>query len=98
MRIRLAFGALMAAATFLSAGRGFAQEHLITPEMVQQRLVDATTQRKSDLATVKIVFSSPEAVRAAGVLGVDLRSVQSRLGTLNDAELHELATRAAALD
>jgi hypothetical protein len=98
MRIRLAFGALLAAATLLSADRGFAQEHLITPELVEQRLVDAATQRDSDLAAVRIAFSSPEAVRAAGRLGVDLASVQSGLGTLNDAELHELATRAAALD
>jgi len=98
MRIRLAFGALLAAATLLSANRGLAQDHVITPELVQQRLVDAATQRDSDLATVRIAFSSPEAARAAGVLGVDLASVQSGLATLDDAELHELATRAAALD
>ncbi len=29
---------------------------------------------------------------------MDLASVQSRLGTLDDGELHELAARAAALD
>ena len=98
MRIRLACGALLAAATLLSADLGFAQEHLITPELVQQRLVDAATQRDRDLSTVTNAFSSPEAARAAGVLRVDLASVQSRLGTLNDGELHELATRAAALD
>ena len=98
MSIRLAFGALLAAAALLSADRGFAQEHVITPELVQQRLVDAATQRDSDLAAVRIALSSPGAARAAGVLGVDLASVQSRLGTLNDGELHELAARAAALD
>jgi hypothetical protein len=98
MRIRLAFGALLAAATLLSADRGLAQDHVIAPELVQQRMVDAATQRNCDLATVRTAFSSPEAARAAGVLGVDLASVQSGLGTLNDAELHELATRAAALD
>jgi hypothetical protein len=98
MRIRPAFGALLAAATLLSADRGLAQDHVITPELVQQRLVDAATQRDRDLAAVRIAFSSPEAARAAGVLGVDLASVQSGLGTLSDAELHELATRASALD
>jgi hypothetical protein len=98
MRIKLAFGALLAAATLVSADRGFAQEHVIAPELVQQRMVDAAAQRDTDLATVRLAFSSPEAVRAAGALRVDLASVQSRLGTLNDGELHELATRAAALD
>jgi hypothetical protein len=98
MRIKLALGALLAAVTLLSADRGIAQEHLATPDLAQQRLVDAAAQREGDLATVRTAFSSPEAARAAGVLGVDLASVQSRLGTLNDGELHELATRAAALD
>jgi hypothetical protein len=98
MRIRLAFGALLAAATLLSADLGFAQEHLVRPDLVQQRLLDAASQRDRDLATVQAAFSSPEAARAAGVLGVSLVSVQSRLDALDDAELHELATRAAALD
>jgi hypothetical protein len=98
MRIKLAFGALLAAATLVSADRGFAQEHMIAPELVQQRLVDAAMQRDTDLGTVRLALSSPEAVRAAGVLRVDLASVDSRLGTLSDGELHELATRAAALD
>jgi hypothetical protein len=98
MRIRLAFGALLAAATLLFADLGFAQEHLVRPDLVQQRLLDAATQRDRDLATVQTAFSSPEAARAAGVLGVSLVSVQSRLDALDDAELHELATRAAALD
>jgi hypothetical protein len=98
MRIRLAFGVLLAGATLLAADVGFAQQHLATRELAQQRMADAVTQRESDLAAVRTAFASPEAARAAAALGVDLPSVQSRLGTLNDGELHELAARAAALD
>jgi hypothetical protein len=98
MRIRLALVALAAAATLLSADRGIAQEHLVTPDVAQQRMADAAAQRESDLATVRTAFSSPEAAEAAATLGVNLASIQSQLATLNDGELHELATRAAALD
>ena len=98
MRIKLALGALLTAMTLVSADRAFAQEHLATPDLAQQRLADAAARRESDLATVRTAFAKPEAARAAAVIGVDLASVQSRLGTLHDGELHELATRAAALD
>jgi hypothetical protein len=98
MRIKLALGALLTAMTLVSADRAIAQEHLATPDLAQQRLVDAAAQRESDLAAVRTAFASPEAARAAAALGVDLPSVQSGLGTLNDGELHELAARAAALD
>jgi hypothetical protein len=98
MRIKLALGAVVAAATLLSADRGIAQEHLVTPDLAQQRMADAAAQRETDLARVRVAFSSPEASAAAEAIGVNLASVQSRLATLNDGELHELATRAAALD
>ena len=98
MRIKLALGAVVAAATLLSADRGIAQEHLVTPDLAQQRMADAAAQRETDLATLRVAFSSPEASAAAETIGVNLASVQSRLATLNDGELHELATRAAALD
>lgn len=98
MRIRLALGAVVATATLLSADRGIAQEHLVTPDLAQQRMADAATQRETDLATLRVAFSSPEAAAAAETIGVNLASVQSRLATLNDGELHELAARTAALD
>jgi hypothetical protein len=98
MQIRLAFSAVLAASMLLSAHLGFAQPHLVTAELAQQRMIEAAAQRETDLATLRTAFSSSEAAQAAAALGVDLDFVQSRLGTLNDGELHELAARASALD
>lgn len=98
MTIRLAFGAVLAAATLLSADVARAEQHLVTPEQAQQRMAAAAAQREADLTTLRAAFSSAEAAAAAETIGVNLASVQSRLATLDDGELHELATRAAALD
>ena len=97
MTIRLAIAAL-AGATLLSAGVARAEPHLVTPEQARQRMAGAAAQRDTDLARLRASFSSAEAAAAAETIGVNLASVQSRLATLNDGELHELATRAAALD
>ena len=98
MRMRLAVSTFLAAATLLSADLGLAQDHLVSAEQARQRMAEAVTQRESDLATVRTAFSSAEANQAAAALGVSLDSVKSRLAALDDGELHELATRAAALD
>lgn len=88
---------LLMGASLLTAPSGFADTHLVTREMAQQRISDATAARESDLAAVRTAFSSPEATRAASVLGVDLAATSARLGTLDDADLHDLAVRAGAL-
>jgi hypothetical protein len=88
---------LLMGASLLTAASGFADTHLVTREMAQQRISGATAARESDLAAVRTAFSSPEATRAASVLGVDLAATSARLGTLDDADLHDLAVRAAAL-
>jgi hypothetical protein len=98
MRMRLAVSTFLAAATLLSADLGLAQDHLVSAEQARQRMAEAVAQRESDLATVRTAFSSAEANQAAAALGVSLDSVKSRLAALDDGELHELATRAAALD
>jgi len=98
MRMRLAVSTFLAAATLLSADLGLAQDHLVSAEQARQRMAEAVAQRENDLATVRTAFSSAEANQAAAALGVSLDSVKSRLAALDDGELHELATRAAALD
>jgi len=98
MRMRLAVSTFLAAATLLSADLGLAQDHLVSAEQARQRMAEAVAQRESDLATVRTAFSSAEANQAAAALGVSLDSVKFRLAALDDGELHELATRAAALD
>jgi hypothetical protein len=88
---------LLVGTSLLNAASGFADTHLVTREIAQQRISDATAARESDLAAVRTAFSSPEATHAASVLGVDLAATSARLGTLDDADLHDLAVRAAAL-
>ncbi len=74
-----------------------AEDHLVTREAVQQRLADAATDRARNLASLEGVLASPRAGKAAAVAGVDLDSVRTSLPRLSDAELRDLARRAAAL-
>ena len=95
--MRFRFFVLGALASILLAApqlRRFPSGH---PRAGSAATADASAARASDLATVQTAFSSPEATRAATALGVDLAATSARLGTLDDAELHDLAVRAAAL-
>lgn len=95
--MRSAVAALAVAASLLQAGPTFAGDHLVPPESVQAALDTAAAARARDLATLDRALSSPAAVPAARALGADLRQVRSRLATLDDAELKDLAARASAL-
>ena len=55
-------------------------------------------KRQGDLAFVDRVLSSPQAAAAARSVGADLDAVRRAAPTLTDAELREIAARAAALD
>lgn len=90
---------LMAAALLTaSAAPALASDHLASPETVQGRLSGASSARAADLSRVEDALSSPQAARAAATLGLDVRHVRSAAATLGDAELRDLAARAAALD
>lgn len=81
-----------------SAAVAFAGDHLASSETVQGRLLRASSARVADLSRVEGALSSPQAARAAVSLGLDVRRVRSAAATLSDAELRDLAGRAAALD
>lgn len=74
-----------------------AEEHLVSPQAAQQQLLDATAARAQNLAAVDAFVASPEGSAAMATLGVDAARVRGSLSTLTDAELQEVASRAAAL-
>jgi hypothetical protein len=72
-------------------------DHIVSPDAVAERLGAAAADRDRNLSTVRTVFATPEAAAAAATLGVDLQATSARLGGLSDAELADLAARAAAI-
>ena len=90
---------ILAALLTLAAltGPATAQEHLVSPQAAERQLLDATATRAQNLAAVDTFVSSPEGSAAMATLGVDSARVRGALSTLTDAELEEIASRAAAL-
>jgi hypothetical protein len=95
MRKSLAVLAVLAA--LLAGDRAFAGDHLVTSAAAEARLAEAEAARQGDLALLDDVLSSPEAAAAAKAVGADLDAVRRATPTLSDAELRDLAARAAAL-
>ena len=95
MRTASAFVSLVAAVAM--AVPAAASDHLVPPQAAQLRLQEAAAARARDRAAVAEALASPEAAAAAQSAGVDLARVQAGVATLSDAELAELAQRAAAL-
>ena len=95
MRKSLAVLAVLAA--LLAGDRALAGDHLVTSAAAQARLAEAEAARQGDLALLDGVLSSPEAAAAAKAVGADLDEVRRATPTLSDAELRDLAARAAAL-
>lgn len=71
--------------------------HLVTPDVAQARLLEASAERERNLATVDALLVSPAGSAALETLGVSEDRVRGALPTLSDAELQDLAARAAAL-
>ena len=95
MRKSVAAAAMILA--LVAADRAQAGEHLVTSETARARLAEAEAARHGDLAVVDRALSSPEAASAARTVGADLDAVRRAAPLLSDAELRDLATRAAAL-
>ena len=71
--------------------------HLVTPDVAQARLLEASAERERNLATVDALLVSPAGSAALETVGVSEDRVRGALPTLSDAELQDLAARAAAL-
>jgi hypothetical protein len=96
MRKSLA-AAAVAIVTLVAADRAVAQEHLVTTAAAQARLAEAEAAREADLAILDGALSTPQAASAAKAVGADLDTVRRVTPTLSDADLRDLAARAAAL-
>jgi hypothetical protein len=89
---------LAAAAALCAAPALFAEDHLVTPDVAQGRLLEQAAQRKADLAQVERALATPVAQAAAARVGADLGALRTAVPTLADDELRDLAARAAALE
>ena len=91
------FAALSVAAVLAATAPAFADDHLVSTRTAQERLQGAEAGRQRDREVVERALSSPQAEAAATAVGADLDHVRAAVGTLSDAELAEVAARAAAL-
>jgi len=71
--------------------------HLVTSDLAQARLQERSADRERNLATVESLLSSPEGAAGLKMAGVSEARVKAALPTLTDAELQDVAARAAAL-
>src|SRR5437867_3694416 len=74
-----------------------AADHLVSPSVAQERLLQAASQRAADLRGLRSVLVSPDAASAATRIGQDAHGLGGRLVVLGDEELRDLARRAALL-
>ena len=94
----------LAAAAVLSAIPVCAEEslatagnHLVSPDVAQARVLEAGAARERNLATVESFLASPAGQAGMGTVGVSEARVRGALPLLSDAELQDVAVRAAAL-
>jgi hypothetical protein len=97
MRKRMALLAAGAAIVAATAGWAAAADHLVSADDVQAQLAGAAAQRRQDVASIEDTLESPLARDAAASMGVDLGRLRAAVPALSDADLRDLAARAAAL-
>src|SRR5574341_287910 len=95
--MRKSLASLLVVAAFASIP-AFPQDHLVSTEAASARLAEAAALRQRQIGLLDRALSSSQAVSAASRLGADIGQVRAALPALSDAELQDLAQRAAALD
>jgi hypothetical protein len=91
-------GALLALTSMLFVGPlAGADDRLVSRGAVDQRLADARAERARNIATLDGLLTSPGADKAAAKAGLDVDRARRTLPRLSDADLSDLAQRAAAL-
>jgi hypothetical protein len=88
---------VLATALCCVTGAAGAQDHLVTSQTAQARLVEAAAVRAGDQATLGRILASSDARQAASWLGVEIRDVRAAVASLSDSEVRELAERARSL-
>lgn len=87
-----ALAALLAVLLFAPAAR--AQDHLVSPDALQQRVQTNAAARQQNIQAVTNFLSSPIAERAMRTNHYDPVKVRTAIPTLSDQELSDLASRA----
>jgi hypothetical protein len=72
-----------------------AQDHIVTPQALQQQAQAATTTRQQDIQTLQKFLSTPAAEQAMKSAKVDPVQVQNTIPTLSSHDLASLAARAS---
>ena len=88
----LALVSMLFAAPFVCA-----DDHVVSRGAADRRLNDAVAERARNIASVDALLATPGADKAAALAGIDLGHARQALPGLNDADLSDLAQRAAAL-
>jgi hypothetical protein len=71
------------------------QDHLVSPQLLEQQVESASQTRQQDIQTIISLLSTPLAERAMNDAHVDPVQVRTAIPTLSDQELANLAARAA---
>ena len=86
--------AVITLSTFTPSVFAQAPEHLVSPTDLRAAVVDASRTRQQNLDTLNQFFSSDKARQALQASHMNPQQVKSAVGTLNDEELAQLASRA----
>jgi hypothetical protein len=70
-----------------------AQNHVVSPADLQQKVAEASQTRQHNLQTVQQFLSTPQAEKAMKSAQVDPLQVKTAVSTLDDQELSQLASR-----
>jgi hypothetical protein len=71
-----------------------AVDHLVSPSDLQKAAVGASQRRQQNLDTLRTFLSSDKATKAMKSAHMNPQQVTEAVGSLNDEELAQLATRA----
>jgi hypothetical protein len=72
-----------------------AQDHLVSPQVMQKQMADSAVARQKNIETVTNFLSSPEADRAIRDAHYNPEQVRNAIPSLSDHELASLAARSA---
>ncbi len=71
-----------------------AQEHLVSPEAIQEQLVQSAAERNKNVASLTEFFGSESARKAMKGAGLSQDEVKNAVSRLSDQELSQLAAKA----
>ena len=70
-----------------------AQDHLVSPQVMQKQMADSATARQKNIETVRSFLSSPVADRAMRDAHYSPEQVKNAIPSLSDQEIASLAAR-----